>query len=118
MWYFAKKRSNKTRFRLTTSETTKYFKEEKCFLVQSFLLVNAPVVNTFEKCRSVEFRNNSINGFKVIFGAWFKFDFADTILDREEYEEITVTHSEDKTQRYIELETEDLRGEFQNFCSV
>ena len=90
--------SRKTRFRLTTSETTKYFNEEKCFLVQSFLLVNAPVVNTFEKCQSVEFLNNSINGFRVIFGAWFKFDFVNIILDREENKEITVTHSQDMTQ--------------------
>ena len=40
------------------------------------------------------------------------------IPDREENEEITVTHSQDTTQPKIELETEDLRGEVQNFSCV
>ena len=44
VWLFAIGGSSKTRFRLTTSETTKSFNEEKCVLVQSFLVVNALVV--------------------------------------------------------------------------
>ena len=82
---------------MTTSETTENFNEEKCSLVQSFLVVNALVV-VLKSAGQLNFLNNSTNGFRVIFGAWFKFDFADIILGRQGNEEITVTHSQDMTQ--------------------